>query len=80
MKFPADVLEGVASVLILVANFGNLAIQSDHPRRPRGSPRPPWRTALAQNYRRRPRLTLTMWICAAVGLACWIAIAVIELT
>ena len=54
MKFPADVLEGVASVLILVANFGNLAIQSDHPRRPRGSPRPPWRTTLARTTAAAP--------------------------
>jgi hypothetical protein len=80
VKFPADVLEGVASLLILVANFGNLAVQKDRPRRPRGSPRPPWRTVVAQDYRCRPRLTLTIWICAAVGLACWIAIGVIELT
>jgi hypothetical protein len=78
MKSPAFVLEGVAEVLVLVGCFCNIAALVDRPQR-RG-PRPPWRTTMAQNYRRHPRLFLTSTICLTVALACWIAIAIIQFT
>jgi hypothetical protein len=77
VKHSADLFLGVSSLLVLVANFCNLAAARDADR-PKGQTKLPVRARFVREWRRHPRLRLTTLICVAGALICWITFFILE--